>query len=146
MTHEMGTRPESRFRRILSARYIAIALVVLLVAGGGLYLLGAFSGLGETAPDVVQQTMADNAPAEPDKLAPQPERPKFPLMKLEAQFAGPFQDTLIQRWRDPIDGRVCYLYIPVRVKHEPAPEGGVVDYGANNIGSISCTGPDPAKP
>lgn len=69
-------------------------------------------------------------------------RPHFPFMRLEAQYAGPFRDTIIQRWRDPIDGRVCYLYLPVRVKHAPIKDKNeIVDYGRNNIGSISCSGP-----
>lgn len=69
-------------------------------------------------------------------------KPQFPHMELQAQYAGPLQDTIIQRWRDPIDGRVCYLYLPVRVKHKPVKDkNDIVDYGRNTIGSISCSGP-----
>lgn len=35
---------------------------------------------------------------------------KLPRMQLERQFAGPLQDTIIQRWRDPVDGMICYVY------------------------------------
>jgi hypothetical protein len=28
---------------------------------------------------------------------------KLPRMQLERQFGGPLQDTIIQRWRDPVD-------------------------------------------
>src|SRR4051812_32927655 len=28
---------------------------------------------------------------------------KLPRMQLERQFAGPLQDTVVQRWRDPVD-------------------------------------------
>ncbi len=58
-------------------------------------------------------------------------------MQLQAQFAGPLQDTIIQRWRDPQTGIVCYIYMPILVAHAPSPMG-FVQYGANNIGSISC--------
>jgi hypothetical protein len=59
-------------------------------------------------------------------------------MQLERQFAGPLRDTVIQRWRDPADGTVCYLYIPISAPHTPPAPGGFVQYGANTIGSISC--------
>jgi hypothetical protein len=61
----------------------------------------------------------------------------LPRMQLERQFAGPLQATLIQRWRDPVDGTICYLYLPVSVPHSTA--SGSVQYGANTIGAISCT-------
>jgi hypothetical protein len=58
-------------------------------------------------------------------------------MRLEAQFPGPLKDTTIERWRDPVDGTVCYVYLPIAVEHSEGP-GGLVQYGAANIGSISC--------
>lgn len=58
-------------------------------------------------------------------------------MHLEGQYPGPLQDTLIQRWRDPVDGTVCYIYLPVAVAHASGPQG-LVQYGSANIGSISC--------
>ena len=72
---------------------------------------------------------------------------------LDAQFNGPFQDTLIQRWVDKVKGNVCYLYIPVMVPNfdrqvqekQPGqstnPKPGPKVYGANSIGTISCVGP-----
>src|SRR4051812_5680719 len=45
---------------------------------------------------------------------------KLPRMQLERQFAGPLQDTVVQRWRDPLDGTVCYIYLPIFVAHTPA--------------------------
>ncbi len=68
-----------------------------------------------------------------------PPKPGVPLsrMQLQAQFAGPLQDTVIQRWRDPQTGIVCYIYLPILVAHVPSPMG-FVQYGANSIGSISC--------
>jgi hypothetical protein len=63
---------------------------------------------------------------------------KLPRMQLERQFAGPLQDTLVQRWRDPADGTICYIYLPITAEHSPPTQSGYVQYGANIIGSISC--------
>jgi hypothetical protein len=62
----------------------------------------------------------------------------MPHMQLERQFAGPLEDTIIQRWRDPEDGTVCYIYLPITAQHSPPTVNGFVQYGANSIGSISC--------
>ena len=70
--------------------------------------------------------------------AQQSEWAKMPHMELERQFAGPLQDTVIQRWRDPLDGTVCYIYLPFSAPHSPPSTGGYVQYGANTIGSVSC--------
>src|SRR5438105_9016184 len=58
-------------------------------------------------------------------------------MRLEGQYAGPLRDTAVQRWRDPVDGTVCYIYLPIAVAHLTGPPGPV-QYGSANIGSISC--------
>jgi hypothetical protein len=63
---------------------------------------------------------------------------KLPRMELERQFAGPLQDTIIQRWRDPADGTACYVYLPITAQHSSPTESGYVQYGANIIGTISC--------
>jgi hypothetical protein len=63
---------------------------------------------------------------------------KLPRMQLEGQFAGPLQDTIIQRWRDPANGTVCYLYLPITAQHSSPTESGYVQYGPNIIGTISC--------
>jgi hypothetical protein len=34
---------------------------------------------------------------------------KLPCMQLERQFAAPLQDTIIQRWRDPLDDDLLHL-------------------------------------
>lgn len=70
---------------------------------------------------------------------------KLPHMQLERQFAGPLQDTVIQRWRDPVDGVVCYLYLPITAAHTAPTPSGFVQYGANTIGTISCLPPQPAQ-
>jgi hypothetical protein len=73
---------------------------------------------------------------------------QLPRMQLERQFAGPLQDTIIQRWRDPADGTVCYSYLPITAQHSPPTGSGYVQYGANTIGSISCmaAGASPPRP
>jgi hypothetical protein len=65
---------------------------------------------------------------------------QLPRMELERQFAGPLQDTIIQRWRDPVDGTVCYIYLPITAQHSTPGQSGFVQYGSNVIGSISCGG------
>lgn len=68
---------------------------------------------------------------------------KAPRMTIERQYAGPLTDTLIQRLRDPLDGSICYLYLPISAGHSEKTESGYVQYGPNTIGSISCM-PAPA--
>ena len=53
----------------------------------------------------------------------------MPRMVLERQFAGPLQDTLIQRWRDPTDGTICYIYLPITAPHSSPTQSGYVQYG-----------------
>lgn len=65
-------------------------------------------------------------------------------MQLERQFAGPLQDTVIQRLRDTVDGTICYIYLPISVSHSATTGTGFVQYGPNNIGSINCI-PRPAE-
>ncbi|WP_170149839.1 hypothetical protein [Rhodoplanes roseus] len=84
-------------------------------------------------------------------LAQQVEWSKLPRMQLERQFAGPLADTVIQRWRDPADGTICYLYLPINVPHSAPTQSGYVQYGPASIGTISCVGaaspsPPPAAP
>ncbi|HEY8333951.1 MAG TPA: hypothetical protein VIQ05_09215, partial [Tardiphaga sp.] len=80
------------------------------------------------------------APAPPAKPFPQSaEWSNLPKMVLERQFAGPLQDTVIQRLRDPIDGTICYLYLPISAPHSPTTATGFVQYGPNVIGSINCS-------
>jgi len=65
-------------------------------------------------------------------------------MILERQFSGPLQDTVIQRLRDPVDGTVCYIYLPISAPHTPPTANGFVQYGPNIIGSINCLPGAPA--
>ncbi len=75
------------------------------------------------------------APAKPNG------HPSLQRMQLQAQYAGPLQDTIIQRLRDPVDGTICYVYLPIVVQHSPPTAAGFVQYGPNAIGSISCQPP-----
>ena len=69
----------------------------------------------------------------------------MPTMQIERQFAGPLKDTVIQRLRDPVDGTICILYLPINAPHSPQQTSGYVHYGSTTIGSISCfAGPAPA--
>jgi hypothetical protein len=77
------------------------------------------------------------APA-PQQFQGSQEWAKLPKMVLERQYAGPLQDTVIQRLRDPADGTVCYLYLPISVAHTPPTATGFVQYGPNGVGSINC--------
>jgi hypothetical protein len=90
-----------------------------------------------------QQQQASPPPPVP-QAQPQPsnEWNKLPRMQLERQFAGPLQDTIIQRWRDPVDGVLCYIYLPITAAHTPPTPSGFVQYGANSIGTISCLPPE----
>jgi hypothetical protein len=63
---------------------------------------------------------------------------KLPRMQLERQFAAPLQDTVIQRWRDSVDGTICYIYLPITVVHSAPTASGYVQYGPNTVGSMSC--------
>jgi len=90
---------------------------------------------------VQQQQQPQQAQFQPPPQA-QPQQSSqwatMPRMQLERQFAGPLQDTIVQRWRDPADGTVCYIYLPITAPHSPPTAAGFVQYGGNTVGSISC--------
>jgi hypothetical protein len=58
-------------------------------------------------------------------------------LTLDGQYPGPLRDTVVQRWRDPVDGTVCYIYLPIAVPHSAGPRG-LVQYGQAAIGAMSC--------
>ncbi len=87
-------------------------------------------------------TLAQQAPQPaPQQFQQSGEWAKLPKMVLERQFAGPLQDTVIQRLRDPVDGTVCYVYLPISAPHSPTTATGFVQYGPNIIGGINCLPP-----
>lgn len=114
---------------------VLATLVVIALAVAGAWLLNPGLFGGATQPGSVFP-MSSSAPEQPAANVPHPES-KLPRMKLEAQYQGPLVDTIVQRWVDPLDGTVCYVYLPIAVKHEQTPSG-LYEYGANSIGSISC--------
>lgn len=107
---------------------IVIGIAGAIAVGGLGFWLGqnrdATRGANETA----------DAPA-----ASQP--PPVGRWTLEAQFEGPLKDTVVQRWRDPKTGVLCYIYLPVIVQHSNPLQNGMVHYAGNDIGTISCTNP-----
>jgi hypothetical protein len=109
--------------------------------------LGALIAAG---PALAQQQPAQPAPiapqAAPQQFQQSAEWSKLPRMQLERQFAGPLQDTVVQRWRDPVDGTICYFYLPISVQHSPTTVTGFVQYGSNGIGSINCIPPNAPAP
>lgn len=106
-------------------RYLALCLM-LLAAGLG----GPRDVMAQPAP----------APAPTGQPANMPAWASLPAMVLERSYRGPLRDTVLQRWRDPSDGTVCFLYIPIStpiIVPTPA-ESPYIQYGPNTIGSISC--------
>jgi hypothetical protein len=97
-------------------------------------------GQQPAAPVAAPPPAATPAPA-PQQFQPSGEWAKLPRMQLERQYAGPLQDTIIQRWRDPADGTICYIYLPIAASHSPPTSSGYVQYGPNTIGSLSCSLP-----
>jgi hypothetical protein len=91
-------------------------------------------------PAFAQQAQQQRPPA----TAPAATWETMPRMILERQYAGPLRDTVVQRWRDPVDGTICYIYLPINAQHSPPGDSGFVQYGANTIGSISCLAAPPA--
>jgi hypothetical protein len=81
------------------------------------------------------QTTSATAPTQVQPA--QPTWESFPTMILEKIYRGPLKDTVIQRWRDPIDGSVCYIYLPISVPFVPNP-AAYAQYGASGVGNISC--------
>ena len=60
-------------------------------------------------------------------------------MNVEQEFAGPIANTMIHRWRDPTDGTVCYVYVPVPPRqYAISRASGFVRQVPDTIGSISC--------
>ncbi|WP_454619779.1 hypothetical protein [Bradyrhizobium cenepequi] len=105
------------------------------------YALVALLALALPHAALAQQQPAQPAQPAPPQYQQSPEWGKLPKMVLERQFAGPLQDTVIQRLRDPVDGTICYLYLPISAPHSPVTATGFVQYGPNIIGSINCLPP-----
>ena len=107
----------------------------------GMWALAALVLLSAAAEAQQQPPQQQPPPQQPPPQQPSTTWAQLPRMQLERQFAGPLQDTIIQRWRDPVDGMICYVYLPITAQHSAPGQGGFVQYGANTIGSISCVAP-----
>lgn len=110
------------------------------MSGTSLPLAAAAIAAVISAPALAQQQQQQTQPQ------PNVSWDNLPRMSLERQFAGPLRDTIIQRWRDPADGTVCYIYLPITAQHTQPTQGGFVSYGSNSIGSISCYRPHEVAP
>jgi hypothetical protein len=88
--------------------------------------------------DAALSQQSTTPPPDQQQFQQSPEWSNLPRMQLERQFAGPLQDTVIQRLRDPVDGTICYLYLPISAPHSPTTATGFVQYGPNTIGTINC--------
>ncbi len=118
-------------RRLISATLEARTLVGILVAAIALQYLGVIRLPGAQGDNTSLNYAAATARLESaDRAHP-------PRLALEGRFDGPLTDTTIERWRDPVDGTVCYIYLPIAVARSPGPSG-LVQYGSANIGSLSC--------
>src|SRR5512146_425194 len=86
----------------------AVVMLALAIAAAGLYVLYTKSSSGGAS-----DAAANNVP--PSTIQD---------LVLEAQFKGPLKDTVVQRWKDPQTGMICYIYLPVIVQHsQPTPTG-----------------------
>ena len=84
------------------AAVVVTAVVVVCLMFLGLRYGGHLTGSShdEAADDTSNASTQDQS---------QPQPPQFPKMELQGQFAGPLKGTRIQRWRDPVDGTICYI-------------------------------------
>ncbi|MEI9988648.1 MAG: hypothetical protein WDM86_01305 [Rhizomicrobium sp.] len=128
--------PRSGFLASRGATVLLATLISAMAGAGGAALVstGMLSNVGHPAPVAAPAAEPDAAPR-----PPLPPHPALPRMQLQAQYAGPLQDTVVQRLRDPVDGTICYVYLPIAVHHAAVKqENEYVDYGANAIGALSC--------
>jgi hypothetical protein len=113
-----------------------------LLAAALLALLGVATPVRAQQP-ALPQPLPHQQPSAPAQAGPRAfqqsqDWANMPKMVLERQYSGPLQDTVIQRWRDPVDGTLCYIYLPISAPHTTPTVTGFVQYGSNAIGSISC--------
>src|SRR4051794_22590316 len=117
-----------------------VRLIPWMAATAIMLPLAAFA---QQPPQPAPQPVPQQQPA---PVQPSNDWEKLPRMQLERQFAGPLKDTIIQRWRDPTDGAICYIYLPISAPHSPPTQPGFVQYGGNIIGTLSCYATPAATP
>lgn len=115
------------------------------LAVAGTVLVGAGAHAQQTTPAAPLPSGTPSTTGAPAAFQHSPQWQQLPRMTIERQFAGPLQDTVIQRLRDPVDGTICYVYLPISAPHTPTTTTGFVEYGPNAIGSINCM-PSPESP
>ena len=115
---------------------IVIAAVGVVAVGAAGYWLGK-------NPSAIPSASSDNQPTAGTITDQQQSPTTIGRWEMQAQFEGPLKDTVVQRWRDPATGVLCYIYLPVIVQHSQPLQNGMVHYGSNGTGSISCVGPKP---
>jgi len=138
-----------RGRRILIGATLQRSMVRTLSAAAGVAIGLVASGIGPgdrvlwdvAAPACAQPPVEQTAPVPPGAApvtqaappaptaaapAPKQEWSSFPTMLLEKMYRGPLRDTIIQRWRDPIDGSVCFVYMPISAPLLPPTAEGYV--------------------
>lgn len=72
---------------------------------------------------------------------------RAPRMTLERQFAGPLMDTIIQRLRDPVDGSVCYVYLPISASHTEKTKAATCNtVPTRSARSVAQLPPTPCRP
>lgn len=125
-----------------SGRGVIAPVILFLIASHQIVLAQSSAPSPPATPQ--DQTGGPQTAQPPQKPLPQSPYHALARMALEANYAGPLADTIIQRWRDPVDGTICYLYLPISVPHGSPLEDGMVRYGANPVGSISCVAPQAA--
>lgn len=113
------------------------AILILAATSAGLLFNPADVALAQQPAQQPAQQQGAKPAAQPG-AQPGATWDTMPRMQLERIYAGPLRDTIVQRWRDPADGTVCYLYLPVTAQHSQPTQQGFVQYGPNTIGSISC--------
>ena len=112
---------------------IAISAAVAIGIGGLGYWLGQ---------NPITVTAASRNATEPEPDAAADSSPTaIRHWEMQAQFEGPLKDTVVQRWRDPATGVLCYIYLPVIVQHSAPLQNGMVHYGSSDTGTISCVKP-----
>jgi hypothetical protein len=112
----------------------------MMALATGLSLAVGWTGRSACAQQPQPPPAAQHPAAAPPQQPTPSEWDGLPTMLLEKIYKGPLRDTIIQRWRDPIDGSVCFIYLPISVPLLPKQEG-YVQYGAGQIGSVSCVHP-----
>lgn len=132
-----AARPSASGSRLGRSAF-RLGLIALFLAGL-IFALPRLAGHPTAGPVVERAEAQSSAP----KLAPTTPAAsdawqKMPKMALEAVYGGPLRDTIVQRWRDPVDGTICYLYLPINAPTSSVQASGFVQYGASTIGSISC--------